>query len=269
MMRRFLKETPAAGLRPLTVGQHLVHDSWDQIHAHLSDTLGPAHAALFVEPFRGAGSISWMASTPDDAVPYSQLPPDRQERVLGRLNELLEDIRRFAAECNAGKSDANRQWGALLEAIQHQPSEVELRDRLFVAGDQPVLILWGCRDEGTVSTGSLLRETRALIGQPPPVLQPRPPAAPVVPPGGGRRRDPGCPGGRGRRRIGMVAAGTAVAAVPGRAGVDLLAASGGLRPAPAAVLASGGQLPGSRLGRDRKGASRRAAGGVGPAARGG
>ncbi|WP_147405567.1 hypothetical protein [Paracoccus yeei] len=160
MMRRFLKETPTEGMRSLTVGRHLVHDSWDQLRAYLSAALSPAHADLFAEPFRGSGSISWMASTPVDPLPFASLSPEQQDRTLTRLGELLGDIAQLSQERQASRSDEDRQWGALLEAIGRQPEKVNLLDRLFLAGDQPVLILWGCRDQATISTESLLRETR-------------------------------------------------------------------------------------------------------------
>lgn len=186
MMRRFLKDTPTEGLRSLTVGRHLVHDSWDQLRAYLSAALSPAHADLFAEPFRGAGSISWMASTPIDAVPFSSLSAEQQDLALTRLAGLLGDIAQLAEARQASRSDEDRQWGALLQAIGQQPEKVELLDRLFVAGDQPVLILWGCRDNAMVSTKSLLRETReratrtGIVRTLPPTFPPPPAGAATV-----------------------------------------------------------------------------------------
>ena len=49
MMRRFLCETTLEGYRALSVGRHLVYDSWDQVHAFLQGTLGEAHAAVWPE----------------------------------------------------------------------------------------------------------------------------------------------------------------------------------------------------------------------------
>lgn len=161
MMRRFLKETPGGSARSLSVGRHQVHDSWDQIQAYLSSALSPAHAALFAEPFRSGGAISWMAATDAEPLPFARLEPEDQEQLLARLQDLLADISRFAAERNASGGDEGRQWGALLEAIQQQPAGVPLIERLFAAEGQPVLIQWGCRDDATVATGTLLHERLA------------------------------------------------------------------------------------------------------------
>lgn len=184
MTRRFLKETPTAGSRSLSVSRHQVHDSWDQIDAYLRSALGPAHAMLFAEPFRGAGVISWMASSDVDPVPFDQLSPDRQQAALTRLQGLLGDISNYAAERSTSRNDEDRQWAALLDAIQMQPSAVPLTDRLFVAGDQPVLIQWGCRDDATVSTGTQLVEAVRMVEEnrrnPQPVAPVVDPAAPVL-----------------------------------------------------------------------------------------
>lgn len=157
MSRHFLTETQNAATRSLSVGHHPVHDSWDQINAYLLVTLSPSHAALFAEPFRSGDATGWMAASDQTPQPFAQLDPATQDEALTRLRTLLGDIATLSAQLSASARAEDRQWGALLDAIRQQPSKVELTDRLYWAQDQPVLIQWGCRDDQTVLTDTLLR----------------------------------------------------------------------------------------------------------------
>ncbi|UWQ23091.1 hypothetical protein [Jannaschia sp. W003] len=161
MTRRFLTETPANQTRPLTVGRAPVHDSWDQLQTLLGSALGPKHAALFAQPYAGTDGVGWMADTAAEPRPLSALPPEARAAALERAEALTADVAALAQRYASGKSAEDRRWGMMLDTIQQQPAGVPLEDRLWVAGDQPVLVQWGARDESTVSTGALLRETRA------------------------------------------------------------------------------------------------------------
>ena len=191
-MRRFLCETSLDGYRALSVGRHLVYDSWDQVHAFLRSTLGEAHAALFAEPHAGNGVVSWMTTTETDPVPVASLPEADRAAVLERLRTLMDGIAASADERAARPKtdDESQRWAALLRAILTVPTSRDLADILYVADGQPVLVQWGTRDENaTLATATLQDKiVAALAAKPLPPqgvpLPPAPPAGPVAPESG-------------------------------------------------------------------------------------
>ncbi|MGB3314429.1 MAG: hypothetical protein WBB85_08445 [Albidovulum sp.] len=158
MARRFLTETDSSGFRALVVGQHQVHDSWDQIQAFLKSKLTAEHAAIFAEPYRGKGSISWMASSDAEPKPLRDLDEETQSAVVGKLTALLADISALAEEMEASNQTQQRQWASLLKDIQRLPAGKNLSEMVYEADGQPILLLWGMRDENSVELSALLTE---------------------------------------------------------------------------------------------------------------
>lgn len=184
MMRRFLCETPLEGYRALSVGRHLVYDSWDQAHAFLQGTLGEAHAAVFAEPHVGSGVIAWMTTTAGDPQPVASLPEAERAEALARLGALLADIAAAAEAKAASPNMEDQRWAALLQAIQTVPASRSLADILYVADGQPVLVQWGARDENVTAHSATLQEKIARGVEPPPLppvgRAPAPPAGAVL-----------------------------------------------------------------------------------------
>lgn len=160
MARRFLQETNSTGFRALVVGQHQVHDSWDQIQAFLKARLSAEHAAIFAEPYRGKGSISWMTSSDKEPRLLKDLDEDEQTEVSNKLTSLLGDISALATEMEASKDPQQEQWASLLQEIQRVPSGQELSEVVYEADGQPILLLWGMRDENSSEISALLKERR-------------------------------------------------------------------------------------------------------------
>lgn len=165
MARRFLSETDSSGFRALVVGQHQVHDSWDQIQAFLKSKLTPEHAAIFAEPYRGKGSISWMASSDAEPRPLKDLDEETQNAVSEKLTSLLADITALADEMEASKEPQQQQWASLLKEIQRLPAGKDLSEMVYEADNQPILLLWGMRDENSVELSALLKERRVVPQQ--------------------------------------------------------------------------------------------------------
>lgn len=201
MMRRFLCETTLEGYRALSVGRHLVYDSWDQVHAFLQGTLGEAHAAVFAEPHGGSGVIAWMTTTQSDPQPVASLPEAEQAAALARLRGLLSDIAAAAEAKAASPNMEDQRWAALLQAIQTVPASRNLAEILYVANGQPVLVQWGTRDENVTAHSATLQEKIARGVEPPP-----------LPPVG---RDPS-PGARPALGAGPVTGAMTAGAVEGR-----------------------------------------------------
>ena len=165
MARRFLSETDSSGFRALVVGQHQVHDSWDQIQAFLKSKLSDEHAAIFAEPYRGKGSISWMASSDAEPRPLKDLDEETQDAVSEKLTSLMGDITALADEMEASKEPQQQQWASLLKEIQRLPAGKDLSEMVYAADGQPILLLWGMRDENSVELSALLKERRVVPQQ--------------------------------------------------------------------------------------------------------
>lgn len=158
MARRFLSETQSAGFRARVVGQHQVHDSWDQIQAFLKANLTPAHAAVFAEPYRGQGAMTWMTSADGEPQPLKDLDADAQSEARAKLDGLLADINRLADELDASGDPQRAQWATMLREIQEVPGGQEFNDLVYVADGNPTVTLWGMRDENSVALSALLKE---------------------------------------------------------------------------------------------------------------
>lgn len=173
MMRRFLCDTSLEGYRALSVGRHLVYDSWDQVYAFLHGTLGEAHAALFAEPHVGSGAVAWMTTTASDPVAMSTLAPEAREAALARLKVLMDEIAAAADAKGASIRMEDQRWAALLKAILTVPASRDLADILYVANGEPVLVQWGTRDENsTTSYGTLREKIIAAMAQGTPAIPP-------------------------------------------------------------------------------------------------
>ncbi|MEE2950492.1 MAG: hypothetical protein VYD57_04450 [Pseudomonadota bacterium] len=167
MIRRFLCETSRQGLRPVTVGGAHAYQYWDQLTSFLEASLGEPHARLFAEPNVAGSVVIWRAATDIDPVAATSLSEDERNRLIERFETLMGEVSAFAEQLAADKAPDRRRWSDMLKALAERPSQAPLDDLLFAAGDQPVLVQWGTRDEiATESVG-------ALTG-----VAPRPPRAP-------------------------------------------------------------------------------------------
>lgn len=205
MMRRFLCETSLEGYRALSVGRHLVYDSWDQVHAFLTGTLGPAHAALFAEPHSGSGVVAWMTTTEVDPTPVGALPEAERAAALERLRQLRADIAAAAEAKAASSSMEDQRWAALLKAVLTVPPSRDLADILYVADGQPVLVQWGTRDENVTAATATLQDKIAAALEPPP-LPPMGAPRPAMPGSGPAAAVEAGPVGAGGASWGLVGA---------------------------------------------------------------
>ena len=155
-----ITRTSGRGLEPLHVR---LLDRYGQIAGTLTQTLGPAHAALFAEPVRmgaGAGSdIAWYAEGDVDPVPFAALSPDAAARAQQRLERLLADIAALAERLA-------RQGEASLELANNLRAAVRVPDRgsIWVAGDQPILVEWGKQSAAHPEVAPAPLAAAAIIG---------------------------------------------------------------------------------------------------------
>jgi hypothetical protein len=129
--------TPTVGLEPRAAGGTLLEAEWPRMRAALVARLGRAHAALFADPARADDRIAW--STPLDGVPIpaDRLDPAQRAHATARAAAMLADIR-AAAERMAPESATAREVARLLLTL----AEADSAGKLWVAGTQPILVLW-------------------------------------------------------------------------------------------------------------------------------
>lgn len=164
--------TSRGNMHPLAVQGILALDRHAQITDLLRSRLGETYALLFAEPVfdPDRGVVDWY--TPADArpVPLTALDDAARDAVRERLGGMAGDIRALAE--TLGEETENRHGiaGEILAAALSFPDE----DALYLVGEQPVAILWGC-GPGTpgVEPGDLSRLARLT---PPPRPAPLPAA---------------------------------------------------------------------------------------------
>lgn len=181
MIRRLLTITRLDGYRPISVGSHHAYDSWDQIHRFLELKLGRVHADLFAEPGVGGGEVVWYATTEADPIPCAQATPDMQAAATQRLGALVADINRLADELDRSRDPSDRRWAAMLRAVLQLPGSLDLVTVLHLTGDQPVLTMWGTRDD-LVSTTADTVQDKLRQRSPPPLAKPATADPPALPP---------------------------------------------------------------------------------------
>jgi hypothetical protein len=137
---RLVKTTALTGLRPLGLHGQPAIDSYRQIRAMLEGRLGREHASLFARPERrGDGGIDWFTEAAGPVRSLEELTPEERSRAETDLTRKLADVAALAEDLRGGASEAARHLGELLQAaVQTAGAHCRL-----VAGERPILILWG------------------------------------------------------------------------------------------------------------------------------
>jgi hypothetical protein len=143
MLKRFVT-TPAASLRPRTANGHSIEAAYARLRAAIAARLSRGHAALFAEPQRDGDRIHWTTALADLPLPVDRIDASQRARAVARTEEMLRDIRavaeRMMPEAGAARDDARY----LLAAAQMPPLT-----NLWIAGTQPVIVLWTHEPEPT------------------------------------------------------------------------------------------------------------------------
>jgi hypothetical protein len=174
-MAQSFATTPTAGLKPRAAGGTPLEEAWPRMRAALAARLGRAHAALFADPTRAGDRIAW--STPFDGmpIPADRLDPAQRARAVARAATMLADIR-AAAERMAPESATARELARLLLTL----AETAPAGNLWVAGTQPILVLW--THDGTAAPAWVAPPSMAPAAS----TVPGAAAVPAVRAGGGR-----------------------------------------------------------------------------------
>ncbi len=116
--------------------------TWDRLTEVLARGVSSEAAGLLAEPIHDdlRGQTHWHITSQDDPQPIGGLSEDEQDRLLARLDALLRDIQKFAAQTEAQGGDPNLRLAAALRTILAVPDE---RAHVWLADGKPVLTAWG------------------------------------------------------------------------------------------------------------------------------
>lgn len=154
-----------------------VYLSHVQLKAAVRQKLGPRAAAFFARPEQDPQSrtIRWVADTAGEAVPWGDLPAERQVALALTIEEMRSGFRAYAAEL---RSQAGAPQAAAFASLLEGALQVPAADHVFVVGDQPVLSFWGFRDGDRSPFDPLSVEPGMVRAKAPPPIPPDPPAPP-------------------------------------------------------------------------------------------
>ncbi len=173
---REVARTRRSELHPLGVRGQRVIDLHQQLAGLLRVRLGPSHAGFFAEPVTGRSGdeIVWYSDAPGAIVKLGEAVDEARTAGESRLGALIGEIE-VLIEDLAGSGDPAGEFNA--ESLRQ--ALVCPENSIYLVGDQPVVVNWGCRLEASEQAPvELIRMGR----RPPParVPQTRVPPQPAV-----------------------------------------------------------------------------------------
>ncbi|MDR1947446.1 MAG: SrfA family protein [Desulfovibrio sp.] len=119
----------------------LVTESYVQLASLLEKQLSPRHARFLAEPAHDASgsSTDWYARTDEKIRLIAELPEEEKSEALRAVAAVASDIRDLAEKLKAAPDASSVIRGNILSLALHYPGE----KKLYIAGDQPLLICWG------------------------------------------------------------------------------------------------------------------------------
>lgn len=155
-----LATTRQRGLHAVGTAGQPVMQAYDQIARYLTQTLSPAHAALFAEPNPNAarGTVDWYTDASGPLTRFVDAGEEQQAAVSARLAELRDEIEARATQLTRSKEGGERFLGQMLKLALEIPG----KEFVYVVGDQPILVCWGnLHDTPQAERGVLQRMVRA------------------------------------------------------------------------------------------------------------
>lgn len=184
MKGTLIASTPRSAYQPLAVQGISVPTCYEQVVELVRNRLGDAHVLLFAEPvFDEARAVTdWYTPVAGNPVPLGQLDANTQNAVRAKFAHMAEDIRTCIEPLKAS-GDRRRALAADILGLALRYPDT---DALYLVGEQPVVICWGC---GPALAGVEAQDLSRLGPAPvvaAPVEEPapeKPLAAPVPAPG--------------------------------------------------------------------------------------
>lgn len=183
-MARLLTRTSLKGLRPVGAENRRAHEAYEFLRNYVEQTLGPGSGGFLSEPVEDGDGVLWYVDSDAPATPLSQLPQDRQERLLGLARKQIDALTAASDGLAQSRNPDQARMGEMLRAaMQTGPSGDGAADLLYEVDGRPVLVGWGLREDvpnpPEAPLVTYLSEKQARLRQPPP---PPPPSAPPAAP---------------------------------------------------------------------------------------
>lgn len=165
--------------RPLIWYGEPVHARFSQLETILKNGLGGFYPEFLAEPLITSGQARWMSAVVPNGVPFSQLPPDKQEQARVNLQVMLNKIKAFAQELSEAGDPHQKELGELLLLAIEVPS----LDSVIVDGERIVLTIWGFSSEESQKVNFKLdakieKPVAVVAASIPTISQPAPPEPP-------------------------------------------------------------------------------------------
>ena len=142
MSTNFIVNTPRHQVNALAFQGTMVIDCYHQLRDMLRRQFNDSeYISLFAEPSPNEGnqSIDWYTPLQGTIRPLSELPPEEQNALRERLNQMAQKLRTFAEELKSSSVHSKIARGNILELALLYPDD----GCLFVAGNQPGITCWG------------------------------------------------------------------------------------------------------------------------------
>ena len=148
-------------MRPLGVQGERVLELHQQLSRMLARRTDDRRFALFLAEPRieaGTGAISWHADSVGDVVAAASLDEGRKQTFDQEVAQIVTTIAKIVEDLeSSGKSDQLVVAERLRTALLH-PNE----DDLYLVGDQPVLVNWGCEPASGSAPIDLISRVKKL-----------------------------------------------------------------------------------------------------------
>lgn len=146
-MRKHLTDTDTGGLQSLGINRRPVLEQWRALREFLATRMDVRELELFAEPqFQGPQRISWFSGHSGEHVLLKTKPKKVQAALLQTVKRRLVAYQLIVDELKQSASSRDRQFGQILYFATCMPAQNAL-DNIWVAGDEPVLVNWGMRDQ--------------------------------------------------------------------------------------------------------------------------
>lgn len=146
------------GFKPTIFRNQPVHQFYGNLQAVLKDIDATSDFEhLFAKPFfegtdtTSAQEIKWMSDLPGTPVCFTQLPPEEQKQIAGKLLQALEKIKAHS-ESRIDKSGIEKDYATFLRAIAVSPDMA----MIFSMNGSPVVVHWGLVKEGSTDPNSAI-----------------------------------------------------------------------------------------------------------------
>lgn len=185
-----IASTSRSAFRPLAVQGILVFECYTQVVNIVRSHLGEAHVLLFAEPMvdNEQERVDWYTPVQGTPVQLDSLEESIQDQVRTRFARMSEEIRACIQPLKT-VGDSRRSLAAnILELALLYPDE----SFLYLVGEQPVVVCWGCAPAQTGVEPQDLSRLGVLPRRGPSVTPTPPPAQPgreaLVAPATGTKR---------------------------------------------------------------------------------